>query len=370
MADRMRTQFHALRKRIIRRVERLWPCAPLDEVAPAITLEQRSFIDQPEQAPDLPADLLPLYRDWAALDCVDSLRRYTRPVTVDPTMGIVFVEGRIVWESSDTPVRERAARFFAHLRPARRRLQRAILLHHVHGYNYFHFFDFVVQKAWRAQKAELDPAIPLLLPWHTARMPFVQAAIQAGLFAPREVIVQGEREIIAVDEAYTIRTFDCLKPAFDWAASRLAAGITPAPAAPVMIVRGAGALNARQFRNQAEINAIAQERGVVLFDPAEHSLHAQIARFATASAIIGAHGAGLTNMMFCRKTCPILEIFPPAFGTPHYYLMARQRGFPYRWIMAESPIGKGYIATTQVPPERFRPALAAVLEQRPASPPP
>lgn len=366
MASKGRVRLHQIRKKIVGRLERLWPSRPLAEVATTLHEAHRTFIAAPEAKPDLPAHALKVYRDYAAMDDVDAVRRVDMPATVDPTMGLIFVEGKIVWGSTDQPWRERGARFARHLVTPERRMPRAILLHHAHGNNYFHFFDLVTAKAHRAELAGLAPDIPFLVPALTAQTSFFKEAVALGVFGTREVVVQGRGEVIGVDEAWLIRSYDCTREAFDWAADRLLAGALPQGTAerqdaPVMIVRGSRALNARYYRNQDELNEIARARGVEIYDPAEHPLKDQIARFSRASAIIGAHGAGLTNMMFRKEKCAILEIFNPDHATPHYYLMARQRGFDYRWMMARDPVGKSSVSSTYVPPDEFAAALDALL---------
>jgi hypothetical protein len=376
MANAGRIRLHQIRKRAIGALERLWPSLPLTSVSELLVEARRSRIplqeDQPlREVPDLPPLTRKIFAAWAAEDDFESIRRITRPTTIDPEMGIVFVGSHIVWGTSDMPARERAARFLSHLRanmvrPARR-LDRAILLHHVFGANYFHFFAYVVGKAYVAEKHGLPIDIPFLVPEHTARTRFFREASELGLFGRRPVVIQGRGEVIGVDEAYLIRNFDCDRLVFDWALERIATGIEPVASGPIMLVRGAGATNARQYRNQEAINAIAHMRGVTIFDPGEWPIRDQIARFAGANAIIGAHGAGLTNMMFRRTgDCAVLELFNPDLGTPHYYLMARQRGFDYRWLMSRDPIGKNNVATSELPVEAFTVALDALLASLPA----
>jgi Glycosyltransferase 61 len=361
MANASRVKLHQWRKRAVGALEHLWPARRLEAESEVLHHQVRMRIPVAEADPALPPMPRAVYREWSVEPEEESIRRLRHPVTVDPEMGILFQRGRILWGSSDMPPRERAARFPAHLLPPGRRLERAILLHHVFGNNYFHFYCYVIGKLYVAERAGMDPAIPLLIPEHTAAMPFFEQARALGLFGDRQIVVQGRTEVIGVDEAYLIRNYDCLYEGFEWMRTRMPVSAEAAPERPLFVVRGKGALNARQYRNQAELDAIATGLGFDLFDPAEHSLKEQIARFSRANAIVSAHGAGLTNMMFRQGPCSILEIFSPTLGTPHYYLMARQRGFSYRWLMAQDPVGKANVATTSVSPEAFREALAGIV---------
>jgi capsular polysaccharide biosynthesis protein len=368
MATASRASLHRFRKRVAGAIEHLWPSRALEAETTLLHAAERLRCPPAETPLDLPPLTRAIYDTWSREPEIESVRRIDRPATIDPEMGIAFIDGRILWGSSDMPPRERAARFIQHLRPPERRLPRAVLLHHVFGGNYFHFFCYVASKADVADRCNVDAAIPLLVPEHTAETRFFREAVARGLFGSREIVVQGRREIIGVDEAWLIRNFDCDYPVFERMAARLLRGIAPqGDDRPLMLVRGKSAPNARHFRNQQAMNALAQARGIEIFDPGEHALETQIARFSSASAIIGAHGAGLTNMMFRRgKPCSVLEIFNPDLGTPHYYIMARQRGFDYRWLMAKDPIGKNNVATTEVPLAEFEAALDALMASLPA----
>lgn len=55
----------------------------------------------------------------------------------------------------------------------------------------------------------------------------------------------------------------------------------------------------------------------------------QIAMFAQAQIIIGAHGAGLVNIMFCRKDCRFIEVKSPHFWNGSYAEIAGQIGLRY-----------------------------------------
>jgi capsular polysaccharide biosynthesis protein len=68
--------------------------------------------------------------------------------------------------------------------------------------------------------------------------------------------------------------------------------------------------------------------------------HDTVALFQGAKLIIGAHGAGLSNMLWAEKRTPVIEIFPATManacywhlawimGNPHYSLAAKSSGHP------------------------------------------
>jgi len=59
----------------------------------------------------------------------------------------------------------------------------------------------------------------------------------------------------------------------------------------------------------------------------------QMLAFADASCLVTAHGASLTNLVFCRPECSLVEIFPPRIQAPCYQDLGRlvgMRTFEYR----------------------------------------
>lgn len=64
------------------------------------------------------------------------------------------------------------------------------------------------------------------------------------------------------------------------------------------------------------------------------SFSEQVALFSRAEKIVGAHGAGLANMMFA-KDCELIEIFGEKVK-PTYYLQSQVLGLDYTGVMAES----------------------------------
>jgi capsular polysaccharide biosynthesis protein len=71
----------------------------------------------------------------------------------------------------------------------------------------------------------------------------------------------------------------------------------------------------------------------------------QILAFADAACIVTPHGASLTNLVFCRPECALVEIFPPRIVAPCYQDLSRlmgMRAFEYRAKGVQ--IGEGDLA--------------------------
>lgn len=100
------------------------------------------------------------------------------------------------------------------------------------------------------------------------------------------------------------------------------------PASKIFIKRRPG--EGRSILNRSELLPLVREAGFedVFLD--DYTFPQQVQLFAQADVILGAHGAGLTNMLFSDKA-RVVEIFFQE-RLMFYWLMARSLGFGYHWI--------------------------------------
>jgi capsular polysaccharide biosynthesis protein len=86
--------------------------------------------------------------------------------------------------------------------------------------------------------------------------------------------------------------------------------------------------------NEAEVLELLTERGFTVVDPGALSVAEQIRACAGASIIVGAHGAGLTNLMFAAPGAAVVELFPGGHVLPDcYWTLSRSvPGLEYRYL--------------------------------------
>jgi hypothetical protein len=77
------------------------------------------------------------------------------------------------------------------------------------------------------------------------------------------------------------------------------------------------------------VRARLKDIGVTFFDPACASVKTQIETFANAKLVIGIHGAGLANLLWCQQGTKVIEIFNPSFAPWCYAILANQLGIDY-----------------------------------------
>ena len=93
-------------------------------------------------------------------------------------------------------------------------------------------------------------------------------------------------------------------------------------------------LTRRDVKMRAPVNTEALEAHLI--DRGFHALTArdtnhpeQIARFRAARTVVAVHGAGLTNLLFCRPGTRVIEIFPENFVKSPYWWICRQLGLEH-----------------------------------------
>jgi len=110
------------------------------------------------------------------------------------------------------------------------------------------------------------------------------------------------------------------------------AGPRTSPAPKVFISRGSRGV--RSIGNEAEVLRALRPLGFERLRLEGMPLAEQIAVFSGAECVIGPHGAGLTNLTFCRPGTKVIEIGTPYRPWACFYEIAYHRGLDYHLHMA------------------------------------
>ena len=81
---------------------------------------------------------------------------------------------------------------------------------------------------------------------------------------------------------------------------------------------GRGGAEHRALIQEGKIAAMLRERGFESVKCEKLSVQEQANIFGSAEVVVGAHGAALTNLVFCRPGTPVVELFSPAYVNPCY----------------------------------------------------
>jgi hypothetical protein len=118
----------------------------------------------------------------------------------------------------------------------------------------------------------------------------------------------------------------------DFLFRRFTALVTPwaGPATRIFITRR----GARSIVNEAEVLRALQPLGFVPCRLETMPLAEQVALFERAECVVGPHGAGLTNLLFCRSGTQVIEIGTPYRPWACFYEIAHHRELDYHLHMA------------------------------------
>lgn len=97
------------------------------------------------------------------------------------------------------------------------------------------------------------------------------------------------------------------------------------------ITRGSGT---RKVANESALLALLNEYGFEIYDPSLYS--DPWLDFSQATAVIGAHGAGLTDLAFCPAETAVLELLPSDHIYPYYCSLSQAAGLRYAYLIGQS----------------------------------
>jgi capsular polysaccharide biosynthesis protein len=143
------------------------------------------------------------------------------------------------------------------------------------------------------------------------------------------------RRLIATDHpsvTETIRGWACvfLRDAF------LKHGRKPARAAARIYLSRKDSANERRIVNEDQLVAELEKMGFVALAATDFSFAEQVGLFAGAEMVVGAHGAGLANLVFCGAGTKVVEIFNPTYQRPMYAEVSQHCGLAYARVVGRA----------------------------------
>lgn len=247
------------------------------------------------------------------------------------------------------------------LRGKTKQLEKGILVKY-NWANYYHFFVDTLPQIYLCDDMQIPADVPLIVPHDFDKPAYVKEYLER--FPPkRKIIVQGKDQYLHVKELYVAKETFC-NDHFPRIGQRVvASGIADAEkgvASPeLLFIKRKEGIN-RTLSNSTEIEDVARSFGFEVIEPADYTWPQQVKLFSSAKRIIGIHGAGLTNMVFCKeRDVRLFELFPGKNYAPeHYENMAIKLGFKYTSLS-----GKGYDANRQfhIDKDEFRSALEVFM---------
>jgi glycosyl transferase family 61 len=88
----------------------------------------------------------------------------------------------------------------------------------------------------------------------------------------------------------------------------------------------------RRVENEAQLVSTLEQYGFETITPSELGVDAQLRLFSEAECVLGAHGAGLANMIVAPRSCQIIELIGDKVVNPPYLVLASVLGMPYSYV--------------------------------------
>lgn len=96
----------------------------------------------------------------------------------------------------------------------------------------------------------------------------------------------------------------------------------------------------RQITNESEVISFLSERGFSPVVLSGMSWQDQVSLFKGANIVIGPHGAGLTNIAYCKPGTKVIEIATPEYFNPCFYTLAAAAYCDYRLLIGDPQPGE------------------------------
>lgn len=103
----------------------------------------------------------------------------------------------------------------------------------------------------------------------------------------------------------------------------------------VYVMRG-NARNGRRIENEKEVINSLKSLGFKALAMDDLKVYEQASIFSNADIIIGAHGSAFVNMLFCKKSCKVIELFGPGYVSGHDYSLAVACGLQWDYLEGTS----------------------------------
>jgi capsular polysaccharide biosynthesis protein len=92
----------------------------------------------------------------------------------------------------------------------------------------------------------------------------------------------------------------------------------------------------RSIENEAQLLGLLQQKGYRICHLERMSVSEQIGLFSNASIVLGAHGAGFANILFCRKNTIVCELFSEYYHDASFKVLAQALGLRYHYMICST----------------------------------
>jgi capsular polysaccharide biosynthesis protein len=199
----------------------------------------------------------------------------------------------------------------------------------VSGPNYWHWmFDLLPRIVLLRRRAALDAIDAFVI--NPVEESFQRDTL-AALGVPREKIVASHSALHMRAERLVVPSLAAYAPPA-WATEQLRLALRVRRRLPherrrLYISRRDA--DRRHVLNEEALLTPLRDRGFQCVTLRGRSVAEQLTLFGSAEIVVAPHGAGLTNLLFCRPRTSIVEILPPEFVNPVYWVISNHLDLRY-----------------------------------------
>ena len=244
--------------------------------------------------------------------------------------------------------------------------------------NYGHWLLQCVPKLYaftllRRRFKDIKLVLPPLPPGSTQ-----QRTLEVLGIGPEAVLTVAPNEATCFAQAILLPSFDIwmvpnfVAAAADAVIARLAKAEAGAAARPDKVYIHRTPASARNVGNFAALQPLLARYGFVPVSFEDMDFAEQVATMQAARHVIAEHGAGTTNILFCREATRVLQLFNPYCIEPTFWSVASRRGLDYGYLVGthhptEANPEPSWNSDYDIAPEALEAAIRATLRLPPRS---
>ncbi len=95
----------------------------------------------------------------------------------------------------------------------------------------------------------------------------------------------------------------------------------------------------RRVLNEGEVICFLKERGFEVAAMETMSVPEQAAAMAACDVVIGPHGGGMSNLVFCKPGTKVVEIYSPELVATYFWKLSNQLGLDYYYMLGDGSPG-------------------------------
>src|SRR5579863_5525631 len=95
----------------------------------------------------------------------------------------------------------------------------------------------------------------------------------------------------------------------------------------------------RRVLNEKDVVSLLQKRGFEVAAMETLSVPEQAALMASCEVVIGPHGGGMSNLIFCSPGTKVVEIYSPELVATYFWKLSNQLGLDYYYTIGKGPLG-------------------------------